>query len=204
MLRCGWILRTIPLAVTLQHYGDNFTVSSRAWHRISEKNQEEGLPNDKRYLRLAIDSGGCHGYLYKFSLETIDALNNEEDLLLKETDVVSQDDPNFSGADPPPQLVVDNISISKLQKAVIDYYSELKGAAFVVVGNELVDQSCACALSFSLKPKSKSASAVAARTNNNAHVGTNTKQRVTAVQDGTDDLIQPTKSNIARHRAIQR
>lgn len=42
-----------------------------------------------------------------------------------------------------------------MQNATIDYHSELKGAAFVVIGNELIDQSCACAMSFSLKSKGK-------------------------------------------------
>ncbi|CCW64854.1 unnamed protein product [Phytomonas sp. EM1] len=203
MLRCNWILRSIPLAVALQqHYGDKFTVSPRAWHRIAEKNKEEGFLNDKRCLRLAIDSGGCHGYLYKFSFDMIDSLNKEEDLLLKETDVVSRDDPNFTGADPPPQVVVDNISLGKLKKSLIDYYSELKGAAFVVVGNELVDQSCACALSFSLKPKAKTSSAAAAT--NNARVGMETRQQETAAQSGNGDSGHPLKHNIPRHRAVQR
>lgn len=55
-------------------------------------------------------------------------------------------------------MVVDKITVGKMVNAVVDYHRELKGAAFVVVGNELVDQSCACAMSFSLKRKPRAVS----------------------------------------------
>lgn len=147
-------------------YGKSFSVSSRAWQQIVEKNEQEGFPNDKRCLRLAIDSGGCHGFLYKFSFEPISELDPEEDLLVRETDIVGADSEEATGASPPPAVVVDTVSLEKLEQAVLDYHSELKGSAFVVVGNELVDQSCACALSFSIRKKGapKPAAATAAET----------------------------------------
>ncbi|KPI86904.1 hypothetical protein ABL78_4038 [Leptomonas seymouri] len=134
-------------------YGKNFTVAPRTWEQINKKNAEEGFANDARYLRLAIDSGGCHGYQYKFSFEPVSQFNKEEDVLIKEADAVSPADEAFTGAQPSPRVVVDTLSVSKLDKATLDFHSELKGSAFVVVGNELVDQSCACAMSFSLKRK---------------------------------------------------
>ncbi|CAD2214515.1 hypothetical protein AGDE_10242 [Angomonas deanei] len=132
-------------------YGKSFSVSPRAWKQIATKNSEEGFPNDKRFLRLAIDSGGCHGFLYKFSFEPLTELT-ADDLLVKETDVVKEGEES-TGLTPPPSVVVDSISVEKLENAVLDYHSELKGSAFVVVGNDLVDQSCACALSFSIRKK---------------------------------------------------
>lgn len=134
-------------------YGKNFTVAPRTWEQINKKNAEEGFANDARFLRLAIDSGGCHGYLYKFSFEPVAQLNAEEDVVITEADAVPPTDEAFTGAQPSPRVVVDMLSVSKLDKATLDYHSELKGSAFVVVGNELVDQSCACAMSFSLKKK---------------------------------------------------
>ncbi|KAK7198168.1 Iron-sulfur assembly protein 2 [Novymonas esmeraldas] len=142
-------------------YGKSFSISPRTWAQISWKNNEEGFSNDARYLRLAIDSGGCHGYLYKFSFETNTDFNREEDIAIAETDAVAPDDASFSGAQPSPRVVVDTLSASKLENATLDYHSELKGSAFVVVGNELVDQSCACAMSFSLKKKTRSPSSAA-------------------------------------------
>lgn len=152
-------------AAIAEHYGVNVSVSPRAWRRIAEKNDEEGFANNARFLRLAIDSGGCHGYLYKFSFDPMDTLDAEEDVLIKETDVLATPPaPSSSTASAttgldaaPPQVVIDRISIGKLEEAVLDYHSELKGSAFVVVGNSLVDQSCACALSFSMKKTKKPA-----------------------------------------------
>ncbi|KAG5492547.1 hypothetical protein JKF63_01125 [Porcisia hertigi] len=136
-------------------YGKNFTVSSRAWAQITRKNAQEGFTNDARYLRLAIDSGGCHGYLYKFSFESNDELDLEGDVAIAETDAVSPSDEEFTGVQPSPRVVVDKLSASKLENATLDYHSELKGSAFVVVGNELIDQSCACAMSFSIRKKAR-------------------------------------------------
>ncbi|CAJ1034604.1 hypothetical protein, conserved [Leishmania lindenbergi] len=136
-------------------YGKSFSISPRVWAQITRKNSEEGFTNDARYLRLAIDSGGCHGYLYKFSFETKEAFNHEEDVAISEADAVSPSDEAFTGAQPSPRVVVDTLSASKLENARLDYHSELKGSAFVVVGNELVDESCACAMSFSIKKKAR-------------------------------------------------
>ncbi|RNF16818.1 uncharacterized protein Tco025E_05398 [Trypanosoma conorhini] len=151
MLRRSWLLFCVPPLSAV--YGSNFSVSGRVWRRISEKNAEEGFSNDQRFLRLAIDSGGCHGYKYNFSLEENAALVPEEDVVVAETDVAPAGAVDGSGAQPPPRVVVDKHSLAKLQAAVIDFHSELKGAAFVVVGNELVDESCACAMSFSIKKR---------------------------------------------------
>lgn len=142
-------------------YGKNFTVAPRTWEQINKKNTEEGFANDARFLRLAIDSGGCHGYLYKFSFEPMTQFNGEEDAMITEADAVDPTDASFTGAQPSPRVVVDTLSVSKLDKATLDFHSELKGSAFVVVGNELVDQSCACAMSFSLKKKKAQGSAAA-------------------------------------------
>ncbi|KAF8300102.1 putative Iron-sulfur assembly protein 2 [Trypanosoma cruzi] len=151
MLRRSCLLFCVPHLSAV--YGRSFTVSSRVWHRINEKNGEEGFQNDQRFLRLAVDSGGCHGYKYHFSFEENDALVPEEDVVVAETDVLPVGAEGRSGVEPPPRVVVDRHSLTKLQAAVIDFHSELKGAAFVVVGNELVDESCACAMSFSIKKR---------------------------------------------------
>lgn len=135
-------------------YGKNFSISSNAWKRISEVNKNEGFSNSDRLLRLAIESGGCHGYLYKFSFEDLNKLDPQEDIKLSSIDC-GVPTSEVSDSEVPPQFALDKHSLSKLQNATIDFYSELKGSAFVVVGNELVDQSCACAMSFSLRKGKK-------------------------------------------------
>nr|CCC90384.1 conserved hypothetical protein [Trypanosoma congolense IL3000] len=164
MLRTSLLLMCAPSLSAV--YGKSFSVTKRAWRRISEKNAEEGFTNDRRYLRLAIESGGCHGYAYKFLFEENSELVPDEDIVVAETDVTQlggQEHPEAVTATEekevlenlhrgtPPRLVVDKHSVSKLLSAVVDFHSELKGSAFVVVGNELVDKSCACAMSFSMK-----------------------------------------------------
>lgn len=49
------------------------------------------------------------------------------------------------------RIVIDKATIERIEGAQIDYHSELKGSAFVVVGNEKVDASCSCGMSISLK-----------------------------------------------------
>ncbi|CBZ30684.1 conserved hypothetical protein [Leishmania mexicana MHOM/GT/2001/U1103] len=145
-----------PPATTLpDFYGKSFSVSPRAWAQITRKNSEEGFTNDARYLRLAIDSGGCHGYVYKFSFEKNEEFDREGDVAIAEVNAVSPSDEAFTGAQPSPRVVVDTLSASKLENATLDYHSELKGSAFVVVGNELVDESCACAMSFSIRKRTR-------------------------------------------------
>ncbi|AYU82934.1 conserved hypothetical protein [Leishmania infantum JPCM5] len=148
-----------PATMLPDFYGKSFSVSPRAWAQITRKNSEEGFTNDARYLRLAIDSGGCHGYVYKFSFEKNEEFNCEGDVAIAEVDVVSPSDEAFTGAQPSPRVVVDTLSASKLENATLDYHSELKGSAFVVVGNELVDESCACAMSFSIRKKTRPSAA---------------------------------------------
>ncbi|KPA86041.1 putative mitochondrial hypothetical protein [Leptomonas pyrrhocoris] len=173
-------------------YGKNFTVTPRTWEQINKKNREEGFANDARYLRLAIDSGGCHGYLYKFSFEPASQFVKDEDVMITEADAVSPTgEEAFTGAQPSPRVVVDTLSVSKLDKATLDFHSELKGSAFVVVGNELVDQSCACAMSFSLKKKqshgSASAGAAAAgRSSNNGGGGSSSADSPRSGGDGSN------------------
>ncbi|KAG8346556.1 hypothetical protein ERJ75_000762300 [Trypanosoma vivax] len=146
MLRGSLLLFSLPSFSAV--YGKCFSVTPRAWKRISDKNAEEGFTNDCRYLRLTIESGGCHGYSYKFIFEENSGFVPDEDIVVSETDVASK---QISDADPPPRIVVDRHSVGKLLSAIVDFHSELKGSSFVVVGNELVDKSCACAMSFSMK-----------------------------------------------------
>lgn len=152
MLSKTFLFRCAALVADV--YGKNFSVSCNAWKRISEVNKNEGFSNSDRLLRLAIESGGCHGYLYKFSFENLNKFDPEEDIKLTSAEC-GVPTAEVSDSELPPQFALDKHSLSKLQNATIDFHSELKGSAFVVVGNELVDQSCACAMSFSIRKNKK-------------------------------------------------
>ncbi|HVY13456.1 MAG TPA: iron-sulfur cluster insertion protein ErpA [Alphaproteobacteria bacterium] len=109
---------------TAPHLTDN------AAQRIQALRQKEGQP--ALFLRLRVDSGGCNGFQYRFSLESAQ----------------NADDESFehSGA----RLVVDKASLPFLNGAKIDYVSSLSGESFQVK-NPSADSSCGCGSSFSPK-----------------------------------------------------
>ena len=141
-------------------YHNNFTISERCWDRVHSKNRLESVPNKDRFLRLAVESGGCHGYMYKFMFDS-EPLDLEEDVVFFEDEcsAAATTTTNGDGAAAsantsdghPAMVVVDKNTAGCMEKAVLDYHEELKGSAFVVVGNEKVDHLCACAMSFSVK-----------------------------------------------------
>jgi iron-sulfur cluster assembly accessory protein len=131
------------LSPSVGAYAATVTFTDRAWQRVAQVNRTEGVPSE-RALRMAIEPGGCQGFSYKFEFDN--DIDTEEDVVFENTKV------GVTG-DQLSRIVIDRGSLEKLQGATIDYHSELKGSAFVVVGNELVDQACACAASFSIQRK---------------------------------------------------
>jgi Fe-S cluster assembly iron-binding protein IscA len=159
MLRCRLLLFKLCPAAAAYH-GKNLVTTNRLWDRIEAVNSREQKPNTAQFLRLQITSGGCQGFQYEFLFEPAEKHDAEDDIVFRKGDEkrwgVSPGGCDADVAEAPnglPTLVVDKITLTKLVGATIDYHSELKGSAFVVVGNELVDQSCACAQSFSMRKK---------------------------------------------------
>ncbi|PJF17292.1 hypothetical protein PSACC_02911 [Paramicrosporidium saccamoebae] len=81
-----------------------------------------------RDLRVAVDSGGCHGFQYRISIDSA----TPEDVIFER-----------DGA----RVLVDEISLPLLTGSTIDYKSELIGSAFCVVGNPAADSGCGCGVS---------------------------------------------------------
>ena len=104
-------------------------LSTSAAKRVAEIRQVEG--NDDLMLRLAVLGGGCSGFQYKFDL---DANTNDDDHVF-ETDGT--------------KLVVDDVSLSLLGGAVVDFKTEL-GGSFFQVENPNASANCGCGASFSL------------------------------------------------------
>lgn len=95
---------------------------------LAQKQQTPGLA-----LRLRVDSGGCSGFQYHFSLQS-DAPAAEDTVVEK------------AGA----VLRVDAVSLAFVAGAEIDFVSDLSGERFTVK-NPQADSACGCGVSFAVK-----------------------------------------------------
>ncbi|XP_071972959.1 iron-sulfur cluster assembly 2 homolog, mitochondrial isoform X2 [Engystomops pustulosus] len=85
------------------------------------------------FLRLQVDSGGCSGFQYKFSLDTN---MTEEDRMF-----------GVDGA----RVVVDVHSLQLVQGSTIEYCEELIRSSFQLTHNPQAAHGCSCGSSFSVK-----------------------------------------------------
>ncbi|KAI8610224.1 iron-sulfur cluster assembly accessory protein, partial [Chytriomyces sp. MP71] len=99
--------------------------------RINFINAKHG--GDKQAFRIAVDSGGCHGYQYVMGL-TKD-INHEDDMVFEE-----------GGA----TVVVDKVSLELCQGSQLEFIEELIGSSFQVTGNPKAESSCGCKISFNV------------------------------------------------------
>lgn len=83
------------------------------------------------FLRLSVNGGGCSGFQYTFTLDTIKTM---DDIIFEHKDA---------------QVVVDNISLSLLEGAIIDFEEDMASSKFVIK-NPNAASSCGCGNSFSI------------------------------------------------------
>ena len=92
-------------------------------------NEQEGS-----FVRILVDSGGCSGFSYKFSIDKKFDKNNDI--------AITQDkEKNI--------FVTDKISLNYINDSSIDWKEDFTNAQFVVV-NPLAKSSCGCGSSFSI------------------------------------------------------
>jgi iron-sulfur cluster insertion protein len=117
------------------HMSDTTTIdpavglSASAARRLRELMQAEGKPG--LMLRLTVSGGGCSGFQYGFSF---DQTLTAEDRVFERDGV---------------KLVVDEVSLTLLGGAEVDYVEELVGASFQV-RNPNAKSSCGCGSSFAV------------------------------------------------------
>lgn len=97
--------------------------------QIKKLQAADGRPDLK--LRVMVDSGGCQGFEYKFSLDS-DVTPDDE---VFEKDGI--------------RVIIDDISLPYMANAVINYKDDLIGAHFEVQ-NPNAKSSCGCGTSFSV------------------------------------------------------
>ncbi|KAI0667078.1 hypothetical protein C8Q78DRAFT_416152 [Trametes maxima] len=110
-------------------------MTDRAAEQLRAVAQREGNPDAG--LRIAVESGGCHGYQYKLELA-------------KEKE---PEDYHFSHPQiRPSNVYVDAVSMSLLKGSAIDFATELIGSSFRVVDNpQAKGNGCGCGVSWELK-----------------------------------------------------
>ncbi|KIM77502.1 hypothetical protein PILCRDRAFT_825276 [Piloderma croceum F 1598] len=110
-------------------------LTDRAAEQLRLISAKENNPNAA--LRVAVESGGCHGYQYKMELATHR----------------QPDDYHFSHPTvTPSNILVDAVSLSLLNGSTIDFVTELIGSSFRVLENPQAKGSgCGCGISWELK-----------------------------------------------------
>jgi len=113
----------------------NLVITDRAAEQLRSIATRENNP--AAALRIAVESGGCHGYQYKMELATSQ----------------SPDDYHFTHPTlQPSNILVDAISFSLLNGSTIDFATELIGSSFRVSDNPRAKGSgCGCGVSWELK-----------------------------------------------------
>ena len=101
-------------------------VTPRAFERLAEI----GAGDQGKALRVAVEGGGCSGFLYQIALDD----PAEGDLILE-----------GEGQ----KVVVDEVSLPFLENATIDFTEELVGSRFTIQ-NPNAASSCGCGVSFSM------------------------------------------------------
>lgn len=99
----------------------------------TKKLKEIAERENKKYLRVTVDGGGCSGFQYMFDLE--DKVN--------EDDVVIGDGNG--------QVIIDTLSLDYCAGATVDYHTELIKSGFRIINNPKAEQGCSCGASFSIK-----------------------------------------------------
>ncbi|XP_069714499.1 iron-sulfur cluster assembly 2 homolog, mitochondrial [Phaenicophaeus curvirostris] len=91
------------------------------------------ITEGSEFLRLQVEGGGCSGFQYKFSLDTV---INPDDRVFEE-----------GGA----RVVVDVDSLAFVKGSMVDFSQELIRSSFQVVSNPQAEKGCSCGTSFSVK-----------------------------------------------------
>ena len=155
MVRSGFSGMAVVVMSGVENCG--LTITDGAVSKIRSVLEGEESPS---LLRLSVQGGGCAGFKYEFTTESLDGYDDSDEG--DEFDDVDGDDEedgidevsggsdlvlsDHSGA---PILLIDRYSRKFLENSTIDYVEDMNGSRFVV-SNPGVKFGCGCGNSFSL------------------------------------------------------
>lgn len=116
------------------------SITPRAAHRLTAIAEQD--KNPELALRVAVESGGCHGFQYLMSLVNTTDVDPTEDTLFENEESVAKEGGYKA------KLVMDEPSLELLNGSSIDYTMELIGSQFKVTGIPGAKSSCGCGTSF--------------------------------------------------------
>ncbi|KAF8335447.1 uncharacterized protein EI90DRAFT_3048396 [Cantharellus anzutake] len=136
------ILVRCPSAAALEEVDEpiepseiRFRISPRAAEQLRSISRRDNDPSVA--LRVAVDSGGCHGYQYKMNLTYLSEGEGDYHFL--------------SPMIAPSNVLIDPVSLGLLNGATLDFATELIGSSFRVIDNPLADSGCGCGVSWEAK-----------------------------------------------------
>ncbi|KAG9481670.1 iron-sulfur cluster assembly 2 homolog, mitochondrial isoform X2 [Eleutherodactylus coqui] len=127
-LLSSWIAGDRPLRCASNTVADGeIYLAESCVRRLQE------VTSGPEFLRLQVDSGGCSGFQYKFTLDTN---MTEEDRAF-----------GVDGA----HVVVDLDSLQLVKGSTIEFCEELIRSSFQLTQNPQAEHGCSCGSSFSIK-----------------------------------------------------
>ena len=121
------------------------SITPRAARRLRQLMRADRAPG--LALRVAVASGGCHGFQYGVSVDSAARLDADEDTLF----VYGRPRGEAPLGEGVPKVVMDRASLELLDGSSVDYTTELIGSQFKIVDNPRAVSSCGCGTSFDVK-----------------------------------------------------
>lgn len=112
-------------------------LTTRAADKLNDIKKTDANP--ELVLRIEVESGGCHGFQYLFSLKSRQDIDENDSVF------------ELNGA----EVVIDNVSLGFLRDSTVDYTTELIGSQFKIVNSPYTTSSCGCGASFDFDPTGK-------------------------------------------------